>query len=67
MKLIQRDNPENLDGALPVNGYSDLDNGTLKALLATFDSIPLDIEGDLFGKIPVATRRETAPLARKAS
>jgi type I restriction enzyme M protein len=51
MKLIERDNPENLAGALPTNGYSTLDNNTLKALLATFDGVPLDIEGDLFGKI----------------
>ncbi len=51
MKLIERDNPDSLDGALPTNGYSTLDNSTLRALLATFDGIPLDFEGDLFGKI----------------
>lgn len=50
MKLIERDNPELAD-ALPTTGYSTLDNDTLKALLATFDGVPLDIEGDLFGKI----------------
>ena len=51
MKLIERDNPESLAGALPTNGYNELDNSTLKALLATFDGVPLDVEGDLFGKI----------------
>ncbi len=51
MKLIERDNPESLAGALPTNGYSTLDNSTLRALLATFDGVPLDVEGDLFGKI----------------
>jgi type I restriction-modification system DNA methylase subunit len=51
MKLIERDNPESLAGALPSNGYNELDNSTLKALLATFDGVPLDVEGDLFGKI----------------
>lgn len=51
MKFIERDNKESLDGSLPTNGYTTLDNKTLQALLATFDSVPLDIEGDLFGKI----------------
>ncbi len=51
MKLIERDNAESLAGALPTNGSSTLDNTTLKALLATFDGVPLNIEGDLFGKI----------------
>ncbi|MBA2395806.1 MAG: SAM-dependent DNA methyltransferase [Ktedonobacteraceae bacterium] len=51
MKQIERDNLESLAGALPTNGYNELDNGTLKALLATFDGVPLDVEGDLFGKI----------------
>lgn len=50
MRRIEADN-ESLRGALPTNAYSILDNNTLKALLATFDGIPLDIEGDLFGKI----------------
>ena len=51
MKLIERDNKESLEGSLPTNGYNALDNSTLKALLATFDGVPLDLEGDLFGKI----------------
>jgi type I restriction enzyme M protein len=51
MKLIERDNKDSLDGALPTNGYSTLDNSTLRSLLAMFDGVPLDIEGDLFGKI----------------
>jgi type I restriction enzyme M protein len=51
MRLIEEDNPASLQGALPTNGYDRLDNSTLRALLAAFDGIPLDIEGDLFGKI----------------
>ncbi|MEO6890254.1 MAG: class I SAM-dependent DNA methyltransferase [Ktedonobacteraceae bacterium] len=51
MKLIERDNPESLGGALPTNGYSALDNSTLRGLLATFAGVPLNVEGDLFGKI----------------
>jgi len=50
MKLIE-DYNVSLSGSLPTNVYSRLDNETLKALLATFAGIPLDIEGDLFGKI----------------
>ena len=50
MRLIEQHNLS-LSGSLPTNAYSRLDNDTLKALLATFDGIPLDIEGDLFGKI----------------
>jgi type I restriction enzyme M protein len=51
MKLIERDNPESLAGTLPINGYSTLDNNTLKAFLAAFDGIPSKIEDDLFSKI----------------
>ncbi len=51
MRLIERDNKASLEGALPTHGYSTLDNDTLRGLLATFDSVPLDVEGDLFGKI----------------
>jgi type I restriction enzyme M protein len=51
MQLIARDNAENLAGALPTSAYTALDNNTLKSLLIEFDGIPLDIEGDLFGKI----------------
>ena len=51
MRLIERDNRESLDGALPTNAYGTLDDKTLTGLLAAFDSIPLDVEGDLFGKI----------------
>jgi type I restriction enzyme M protein len=50
MTLIERDN-ESLSGSLPTDSYSRLDNAALRALLATFDGVPLDIEGDLFGKI----------------
>jgi len=50
MRLIERDNPESLAGALPTSSYTAIDNDTLKALLVIFDGIPLDIEGDVFGR-----------------
>ena len=51
MRFIEEDNRESLDGALPTNAYGMLDDKTLSPLLATFAGIPLDVEGDLFGKI----------------
>jgi type I restriction enzyme M protein len=53
MRQIEQDNRENLEGALPTNAYTMLDNSTLRGLLAQFDLIPLnqDEEGDYFGKI----------------
>ena len=41
---------EELKGVLPKNAYSRIDNRTLFALLKSFN-LPLDIEGDAFGKI----------------
>jgi type I restriction enzyme M protein len=49
MKAIEADNEE-LRGVLPTN-YTQLNNDTLVALLKTFSEIPMDIEGDIFGKI----------------
>ena len=49
MELIETENEE-LKGILPKN-YGLLDNKTLVELLKTFNSIPMDIEGDVFGKI----------------
>ncbi len=49
MKAIEAENEE-LRGVLPTN-YTQLNNGTLVALLKTFSEIPMDIEGDIFGKI----------------
>jgi type I restriction enzyme M protein len=49
MADIEADNEE-LRGILP-RTYSHLDNATLVTLLKTFNSIPMDIEGDAFGKI----------------
>ncbi len=49
MKAIEADNEE-LRGVLPAN-YTQLNNDTLVALLKTFSEIPMDIEGDIFGKI----------------
>jgi type I restriction enzyme M protein len=49
MKAIETENEE-LRGVLPTN-YTQLNNDTLVALLKTFSEIPMDIEGDIFGKI----------------
>jgi type I restriction enzyme M protein len=49
MKAIDAENEE-LRGVLPTN-YTQLNNDTLVALLKTFSEIPMDIEGDIFGKI----------------
>jgi type I restriction enzyme M protein len=50
MRLIEEHN-ESLAGTLPTNTYTNLDDSTLRSLLAKFAGLPLDIEGDLFGKI----------------
>jgi len=49
MGLIEQENPE-LKGVLP-KSYQKVGNDSLSTLLKTFNSIPLDIEGDAFGKI----------------
>jgi type I restriction enzyme M protein len=49
MKSIEEDNEE-LKGVLPKT-YHQLENDVLVTLLKLFDSIPMDIEGDVFGKI----------------
>jgi type I restriction enzyme M protein len=49
MKAIEDDN-EDLKGALP-RTYNHLDNATLFELLKLMASIPMDIEGNTFGKI----------------
>lgn len=49
MGLIEQENPE-LKGVLP-KSYQMVGNDSLPTLLKTFNSIPLDIEGDAFGKI----------------
>lgn len=49
MKAIEEDN-EDLKGVLP-RTYTRLDNATLFELLKLMASIPMDIEGDAFGKI----------------
>jgi type I restriction enzyme M protein len=49
MSLIEQENPE-LRGVLPKT-YQKVGNDSLATLLKTFNSIPLDIEGDAFGKI----------------
>src|SRR5256885_7133325 len=49
MTLIENNNPK-LDGVLPKN-YQSLENDLPATLLKTFAAIPMDIEGDVFGKI----------------
>ena len=49
MRLIEQHNPQ-LKGVLP-QSYHHLENPTLSTLLKTFHNIPMDIEGDAFGKI----------------
>jgi len=49
MKSIEAEN-EDLRDVLPKT-YNRLDNATLVTLLKSFNSVPLDIEGDAFGKI----------------
>jgi type I restriction enzyme M protein len=49
MKAIEAENEE-LRGVLPKD-YNRLENDMLFALLKTFSEIPMDIEGDVFGKI----------------
>jgi len=49
MKAIEAENEE-LRGVLPQT-YHQFENRTLSTLLKTFNSIPMDVEGDVFGKI----------------
>lgn len=49
MKAIEGENEE-LKGVLPKD-YNTLENDTLVALLKVFSEIPMDIEGDVFGKM----------------
>ncbi len=49
MRQIEDHNPD-LKGVLPKT-YTQLENNILIGLLKTFSEIPMDIEGDVFGKI----------------
>ncbi len=49
MRAIEIENEE-LKDIMPKN-YNHLDNSTLVELIKTFNSVPIDIEGDAFGKI----------------
>jgi type I restriction enzyme M protein len=49
MKLVEDENPE-LKDVLPKT-YLRLENDTLAALLKTFSGIPMDVGGDVFGRI----------------
>ena len=49
MKAIEAENPE-LQGVLPKR-YTSFGNDLLVSLMKTLNSIPMDMEGDVFGKI----------------
>lgn len=49
MRAIEAENPD-LKGILPKN-YNRFENSLLKELLKTMNSVPMDIEGDAFGRI----------------
>jgi type I restriction enzyme M protein len=49
MKAVEAENEE-LKGVLPVS-YQRLENDALAALLKTFSGIPMEVEGDVFGRI----------------
>jgi len=49
MKAVETQN-EDLKGVLPKT-YNKIENSTLVSLLKTFSQIPMDVEGDTFGKI----------------
>ena len=49
MKAIEAENPQ-VDGVLPKN-YNRLEKSTLLELLRIMEQIPMDIEGDAFGKV----------------
>jgi type I restriction-modification system DNA methylase subunit len=49
MRAVEAENEE-LKDVLPKT-YNRLDNATLVALLKNFSEIPLDLEGDVFGRI----------------
>ena len=49
MKAIEAEN-EDLKGVLPKT-YNKIENSTLVSLLKNFSQIPMDAEGDAFGKI----------------
>ena len=49
MKAIEKENPE-LEGVLPKR-YTSFGNDLLVSLMKTLNGIPMDIEGDVFGKI----------------
>ncbi len=49
MKAVETEN-EDLKGVLPKT-FNKIENSTLVSLLKTFSQIPMDVEGDAFGKI----------------
>lgn len=49
MKLIEEENPE-LRDVLP-KSYVRLENDAIAALLKTFSGIPMDVQGDVFGRV----------------
>jgi hypothetical protein len=72
MRVIEKENPQ-LAGVLPKT-YQIFNAKLLKSLLKTFSTIPIDLEGDSFGKrrppLRCTTRRAIActiaPWSNKA-
>ncbi len=52
MRAIEAENPD-LKDVLPKT-YNRFENSLLKELLKTMNSVPMDIEGDAFGKTNVS-------------
>jgi type I restriction enzyme M protein len=60
MKLVEAENPE-LKDVLPKT-YGKFESATLASLLKTFGSIPMDVNGDIFGRIYEYFLGNFAPL-----
>ena len=52
MKAVEAENREvGLESVVLPKNYNKIENSTLISLLKTFSQIPMDVEGDMFGKI----------------
>jgi len=52
MKAVEAENKEvGLESVVLPKNYNKIENSTLVSLLKTFSQIPMDVEGDMFGKI----------------
>lgn len=51
MTALMKANADELGGVLPTSEYRRFEDKVLRSLLKTFNGVPLDVEGDVFGKI----------------